>query len=120
MLSLVLETAYVFAETLLGELTYYSLVFREKLVALPARFFWAKLRVDTNVVRLHSSLCELGHLHHFPIRLFRINTCKEVVFAGGWLLSCLFACKTYRFTFRLFRLWTFTPESVKSFEERTV
>ena len=120
MLSLVLETAYIFAETLLGEFTHNSLDFGEKLVTLPAGFFWAKLRVDTHVVRLHSSLCELGHLHHFPIRLFRINTCKEVVFAGCWLLSCLFASKTYRFTFRLVSLWTFAPESVESFEEGAV
>ena len=120
MLSLILEAAYVFAETLLGKFTYNSLVFREKFVTLPARFFWTKLRVDTNVVRLHSSLCELGHLHHFPISIFRIDTSKEVVFARSWFLSCLFACKTYRFTFPLVRLWTFTPESVKSFEERTV
>ena len=120
MLSLVLETAYIFAETLLREFTYNSLDFGEKLVTLPAGFFWTKLRVDTNVVRLHSSLCELGHLHHFPIRLFRIDTSKEVVFAGRWLLSCLFACKTYRFTLCLVRLWTLTPESVKGFKERTV
>ena len=120
MLSLVLETAYIFAETLLREFTYNSLMFREKFVTLPTGFFWTKLRVDTNVVRLHSSLCELGHLHHFPIRLFRIDTSEEVVFAGGRLLSCLFTSKTYRFTFSLVGLWALTPESIKSFEERTV
>ena len=120
MLSLVLETAYIFTETLLREFTYNGLDFGEKFVTLPARFFWTKLRVDTDVVRLHPSICELGHLHHFPIRLFRIDTCKEVVFAGCWLLGCLFASKTYRFTFRLVWLWSFSPESVQSFEERAV